>query len=731
MSVPSITDSYSLVTLPRIPDVKLNEKVSTPIINSTETSIVDLGISKSIISSYLLKPTPKLIWSYPLSPSTIIDCMDVYQEAQVKKYIIGLTERKKIRLLLINKFEKQQGEDNDDINTIEIKLNEKIYSVKFTEDGKLVNVIYQSGDIELYKIENDNFVKVEISNLPITKNNKNKNEVLVYSKFITSHDFKFENDLLLLISKNKKTSQFQYTLISLNNEKSFKISTTSITESSEKNCFCYNSGILYKLNIENKEISSYSISNLDKAIKTISIKNLIGNDGKKDESFSITSPSFDRLLISFKNSIYLINFKFESLLDKYEVNQDDEIFINQIIPTAGSTLRNCETFLIFSQLDKNLNNVDLKIANVNVGLNKLSECLGKSINHQSNQDEFKGLPNLINNSIDEENTKNIKQLKDTFAKLVKARDLKNVNNFEKSFILLVKNEKSDIKQVDFVAFDVDNDKNIDVNFIKKLLSLVFEFDASQNVKLVNDSFIPEVSLIYLLTHPCYPYEYTKGLLKLFNENNQSRLLRQSIITCTTISINELIGQFIHQTNLADIEDYQYEILNELIHRLLSEYSINEITNGFKNYIKSSNNENELNLNKVLNELIKLNSLDSLTLIQVIIDIGGLFNWSISIISELETFITYKLESLIENNFNLTLTNQALLNCKPKNSIANAKHDKNATINGNIISSKYHQQKQLNSILTISNNTDKKIYDDDDDFDFSKKLPKYSIEKLIL
>ena len=71
MSKPELYDQYMITTLPRTPDLELSDKVVVSTIKSIDTSIIDIGVSKSTISSHITKPTPKLLWSYSLNPTTI------------------------------------------------------------------------------------------------------------------------------------------------------------------------------------------------------------------------------------------------------------------------------------------------------------------------------------------------------------------------------------------------------------------------------------------------------------------------------------------------------------------------------------------------------------------------------------------------------------------------------------------------------------------------------------
>lgn len=703
---PSLSDLYSLVSLPRIADLDLSHQVVIPTISSINTTHIDIGISKSIISSYILKPTPKLVWSFPLSPSTIVECMDVQETDSngtgfIKNYVVGTTERKTNKVLIIRRH-------NDSADHFEIKLDSKVKGVKFSQCGKFVYAILSNGGIKLLKINEDSFEDVSLD-LKLKSGNE-----LVYHKFISNHEFKYNNDLLLTIESNERS--LVYKLTSLNYEKSFEIN--QFSHFAECQCiFTYQSGILYEFNIDKLDISSRSIIDF-KVLKSIKVDSIIDAPTKTINDYSIICPSVDRLLLSWKSKLYLINFKFQSLLDTY--TRADKIYIKQVVDVKGSSANTSSTFAVYLHYNARKKNTSLNIINVNTGINTLSECLGKSIVKKTN-DDFKGLTNVINDSFDKESTKVSKELKEIYDELVKLKTKKNINKWELIVVPYLKNEswisikKSFGKSTpthEFSVFEVEKDRIIDPAFISKVLSLIFDEQLD---------FIPEYTLIYLLTHPLFPYEHTKGLLTLFTQLDKPRLLRQAIITCPNLSIDEISLQ-LNNDNL--------DIFQDVITRLISEFSVNQITHQLNDILQSK--QNNLNLETILNNLIKLNNNQSWYLIQSIIDVGGLFNWSMNTVNNLIEIIEDKLTSIMANNYNLTLTNQAILINEPIRKLnKNKKAGKKPTDKSNNIIELNNeiQQQQLNSILSIQNNAGKKLKDEG--IEISKRIPNYSIEKLIL
>ncbi|KAK6458681.1 U3 small nucleolar RNA-associated protein 8 [Scheffersomyces xylosifermentans] len=742
---PSLTGSYPLSTLPRIPDLKLSEKVIIPTITSHEPNTIDVGISKSIISSYIIKPTPKLIWSYALSPSSIVDCMSVLELSTKKLYIVGVTERKKSKLLLIVRT--IGGETEESITeTVELKLEERVKGVEFYQEGKLIVVIYESGSVELIKNEDNKELLQSGIQLGTTSGKRTRGSPkLVFHQFINdivlNNNVGEENkDFIVLIFH--EDSHLVYKMISLNiqNSNIFEINSTKFACSDSNSVkIAYASGYLYQLNLASQEITSLPVLSF-KPEHTISVQALL--DGKSNiDEISFLAPSIDRLLLSVGNKIHLINFKFSCLLDTFEsrsssssATNPDNVLVSQVVRVKG-TGKATKSLAVYLYLKKKDNNVYLNVINIDVGLNTLNECLGKSIN-KSNEDKLLGLVDLANPNFESEVKNLAKQLKEVYNSLEEAKNLKDVNKWERVLIPYLKNEswdsikkslkgkkKTNDKVHKFKEFEVENDRAVDVNFISKVLHLIFELNDSKQVVFVDPEFVPEHTLIYLLTNPIFPVEFTRGLLKLFNESNLVTLLRQAIITCPNLTIHELLLQLVSAENDEDI-------FQDLINRLIGEFSIVDINRQFKELLQ--NEKSYFNLNDLLNRLLQVKSNNkSWYLIEIIIDVGGLFNWPSDTVDKLNELIESKVNALIGNSYNLTLTNQVLLLNEP---IAKKKKKSKKTVSksnaGDIISNNAQQQSQLDSILTV-NSASKNKHLDDSSIEISKKFPTYSVDRLVL
>lgn len=342
----SFIDYYPIITLPRVSDIPLPNKVVIPPITNINETIIDVGISKSNISSYIIKPSPRLIWSHPISPSCIIECMDSKDH---QEYIVGVTDRKVHKVIELTK----EGEQSK-----EFKIHKCVKSIKYL--GDRIVMIFQDGELmfinDINELENDS-----------SKSTKSKSE-LIYSNV---------GENIIIITKTK--DQFIYKVFDLQGN-----IVNELQERFEQSLFEYNDEFLYKS-------CNGVLSKMDLSLKVVK---------QWDIGIDITSMSVsneDRLIISNDQKIMLVNMRFETLLDTLDINED--IYIDNVIKITEPNGIN--TFGLFLKLNNKKNKTTLNITNINVGLNNLVNNLGKKFEKpQTKLVELKSLKNI--NDIDEE-----------------------------------------------------------------------------------------------------------------------------------------------------------------------------------------------------------------------------------------------------------------------------------------------------------------------------------------
>lgn len=715
MSKPDLYDQYMITSLPRTPDLQLSEKVVVPKISSIDNSIIDLGISKSIISSHITRPTPKLIWSHALNPTTLVDCMDVIVKDDVKYYICGLTDRKKSKLLLLETKRSVTEDGNTNYsasNEIELKVDNKVIGIKFMGTSELITVLYENGSVEQIK-----FIDNELSTSDNTFVNAKSKEKVVFNVFI--NDLKEEEELLLTVSEDFKNTTFR--LISINPIKSI-IQINSSSVPLVKNAqYCYISGILYQY--YNKQVASLPISNFTHT-KTISVSSIIDNE---EQIVSITAPAPDRILLGNASKLYLINFQFASLLSTFKSSSSsthpipDIVYINQVVQVKGNSANSSGSMAVYLNVKNKDNNVYLNVIDINVGLNKLNECLGKGLDKETL--EFHAIPDLFNTGTtititttgnDDVVTIDNEEIKEVFELLKQAKEAKDLNKWESILIPYLKNKKSwssiknsifkktkkTEKVYEFKEFEDNNDRVVDIKFIESVMDLIFTINPPE---FVNDGFVPEYTLMYLLTNPLFPIKFTPGLVQLFNDTGNTTLLRQAVNTCPGIPCRDLVLQLVYEVD--------NETLNDLVNRIVGEFSRYEIADTLKDVLQTSEAAELVDIIELISRMHKLPGLNSWYIIETLIDVNELFNWDMIDVDALNEIITQKIEALTVNSYNLTLTNQVLLHSEKK------------------ISKKSKDFTQLDNILTLANKDGgKKALDE---VDLQQKVPVYSVEKLEL
>lgn len=694
MSKPELYDQYMITTLPRTPDLELSDKVVVSTIKSIDTSIIDIGVSKSTISSHITKPTPKLLWSYSLNPTTVVECMDVLAKEDKKYYVCGLSDRKKFRLLLVETTRSITEDGNANYTTtneLELKLDRKPIGIKFMSP-EIITVLYVNGSVEEVGFSEN---ILQFSGVKYT-GTKSKDTV-VYSAFVND----LEDNLLLTVSTNSKSTI--YRLIAINSKNSIlEVNSHSVPGVSNTK-FCYSTGALYQY--ANKTIESLLITNF-KITNTVSVDGIINDE----EITSIVAPAPDRVLIGNSNMIYLINVKFASLLSSFKSSSSsshpipDKVFLNQVVPVKGNSTNSYISMAVYLNLKNKDNNVYLNVIDINVGMNKLSECLGKSLNKQ--KPGFHEIPELFNI---QDALPSSDEIQEVYLYLKDAKEAQDLNKWESILIPYLKNKKTwaEIKSLlraskkdkvyEFKEFDVDNDRVIDIGFIDSVLQLIFTEDP---LAFANEQFVPEYTLMYLLTNPLFPIRFTLGLIELFSVTGNTTLLRQAINTCPNIPCRDLLDQLVNEENK--------ETLLDLINRIIGEFSRKEITNTFKQLIQG----NAVDVVELISKLIGLPGNNNWYLVEILVDVNGLFNWDMGDIKALDEIISQKVEALTVNSYNLTLSHQVLLH--------NKRLSKKAKEKGST--------SHLDNLLTLTSHSTSAKFDDTPE-EANLKVPVYSVERV--
>lgn len=725
-AAPFLGETYTLTELPRIPGLPLHERVvvaeSQKLKSYEDTETIDLGISKLIISSYVLKPTPKLCWSYPLSPDTVVDSMDVAGDL----YVFGLTERKKHRLQLV------QRTSDESPSTVSIDLPKAACAVKLSSRNQIY-ILLQNGDLLVATHDTQDTLSINLAKTPTGfPTVGTRTSLVVYSCFIAQDLVLNKNELLFYIIGSKSSSAVTYRLLALDGSKSFEIYLSSSTKDHGGH-YSYIDGTLYHLDAKQRTLSARPLMKPHDITRQISLANILQESSTPDLC-SLHAVALDRLLLSAKSSVYLINFKFESLLSKHTNHSGNQVHLGFALPVKGNSQDSRHSFALYLNIEDQSKLCKLKLIHIDVGLNLLSESLGKALNTSYKPAKWNGVPALESDDLQKANKLNVDTMALVYKKLQKAQKDKKAKEFNKVALSFLKGSEQSSKASP--SYSKSGDVVVDHKYINLILALVFELDQEGSVQLLDEKFLPESTIGYLLTHPLYPRNYVKGLLILFSALGQPQLLKTAITSCKVMTIDELMVEF---TNLMEVvgeledgDEEELKIVSQLleliIDRLLQDFSSAQITSKMLEVFSSEHDTDTQKLERMLGVLTNMNTTNSWKLISAVIDVGGLFNWSQSTVAALSELINAKVETLAQNSFNLTLVNQAILSAEVKNMKKTKKPAAKVIDNIHEIS---NQRAQLDAILTISNNTTNKKLVVDDALELSKQVPVYSRERLIL
>ncbi|ODQ80642.1 hypothetical protein BABINDRAFT_125785, partial [Babjeviella inositovora NRRL Y-12698] len=645
--MPSLSDPYTITTLPRVADLHSSERAVICETADPQAHTLDIGLSGSIIGSYITRPSPKLVWSYALSPNTVVNALASHSAGR-KIFAVGLTERKKHTL----KFIAQQEEDASMVN---IETASRVVGIQFSADGKLAYTVLVSGEVSAYDMTGTAVWTLAAQNR------------VVYHKFV-------EDSGLLIVEVVGQKLQARLVALASGAEVSSHVIEAKYTES----LFAYSAGNLFRYS--KQTLTTYSLPSYQQT----HIVSLKGKISAEFTNVALLAPAPNRVLISDKTSVFLLNNKFDAVLATLALKSD--VRLMSCCAVAGASLKTSATHAIGTIAKRDTAYVVM--IPVDVGLGNLSESLGKGL-HTGGQ-VISGVPALVGGpKFDLAKSAKVQatEAKEIISELKKL----DVATWEAVVPYLKGAVWAKSQAPELSVFEAEKDRIVDANLILQIVTMIF--GPASNMKL-SRTFVPESTIIYLLTHPLFPVSYTAGLLGALAAH--PRLLRQALVTCPNLTCAEITSQ------LANDND---ELFGDAATRLQEEFSPVQITAA------------AVSLPNLEGIVQRAQTLNAWGIMPSLIDAGGLFGWSTELIDSLLADVDAQVRSLAESSQNLTLVNQALVLTTP------VKKKKKGT-NGSLVNvAEERQQEQLESILTL-NDTTRLVGD-------TRRVPLYSVEKLSL
>ncbi|ANB15789.1 Utp8p [Sugiyamaella lignohabitans] len=667
--MPHISEPFLLTGLPHTSKVKPSSVKASSAIWGKASSVC-LGISNSSITSYSLLPTPRLLWTHSLPPNSTVTALQVFKSQEDSLTVVGfgVYERKKHFVKFIEIDDKNSGDAVDKPAT-SFPVPGEVSGIKFSASGERVYVILKNSCVQLYALP------VEENNVKEIWSSKTKasRTLIHYSVIPPSGDGEGPEDgSVVLVSKREvgKKSMIEVRILALDSKGSYELITRDIEVSEEELKYglalAYYEGNLYRYSSREKKI--YVAPILNGGDPTTSIYSAIfsvPSDVSEESSSLISTPSLlaigRNLFLSDGKSVLLIDTQYHTTISQKTINEPLTSILGYV--ESSSTVIGVSTFGSSASASNNSTQSVIGI-NVDSGKGTLLESLGKGIGEEEDPWRLGYSDIFIKKNYNLREYSNV--IKDIIATaqdyaasiltgLSEYKDKSDIINFEHKAISFLKGKEWDeIDELTNESKEVfayeDKDRDVDREFIFELVDLVFDNSdisdpsSSSTLKLYPD-FVPQKLIIYLLTHPLFPTTELPGLLNVLSQ--YPRLLRQAIVTAPAVECFDLVEAL----SLADDE-----IFRDIVNRVLEEYGQEEIFESIKLKYGTGENKSKATLD-VVNRLIKLDV--GWQLIPCFVDVGGLFGWDYTVISDLYKSVTSQVEALVSSAEIMTLIDETL------------------------------------------------------------------------
>lgn len=667
--MPSLSQPFRLAVLPKIASLHnfSQKKTYIKVADSftPDSNSVLLGISGSSISKYVITPTPRLIFNVPIPSTHLVSAcnMGTYSETstvssdpqttadettdtaptstntveETKHYEIwcyALSANNKTHTLncLIREVDNNNTSITENNPQFNAKFKEQIINIEVDTKHKVIVVLFETGLVQFYDLQLKllNSINTPYRDIKIVK---------------TFEENGLEYMLLISDLKDQKVALQLYEVST--EEKKVKELTSSIIENFnlQDSLLCYQFGRIYRLFKDEIEVYSIPSLQLNSKVKIPFLSEI----EDKNCLISLKPIATNRVLLTVKNKIYLLDLLHKSILSEREVSHMKTF---QILKTAmnrdGSESKLTLALGISTKNGQNPTSA-LEIINIDVGSNSLKDSLGKSFLRRNNQIQGQ-LKNLFPEPKYELPSINFPEI------LGKLKNANSAEKFDETFFNLL-----NIKEEMFT----ENSRFLnDQRFLASVLDLIF-------TKIDYNKSCPR-SLMFLLTHPLFPKEKTIGLLTKVKSN--SRLFKQAIVTCPNLPLQELLQELFTIKNS--------ELVVDISMRILQDYTKDAIKEEIKKL-------DQVSVENFMNFIIKINNREAAVsdftmftpqifkLLSLILDSIGLFGLEESILIQLSSIIEKEVK-IAERNVELwNIMDAKMLSVKKSSSTAASKLAENS------------------------------------------------------
>lgn len=573
---PSFSDLYPILRLPRISDLGLSNRVCVASISGKglpqeNSKYFHLAISALSIATYVLVPSPKLVWSHSLSPSIKVNCLSVYHNSanQTAYFAAGLynSATKKHFLRVINRKDAVAEEaSNSEETTVDTEVDLELCEISFSKSGTHIYLFFLNGDVQARFF---NGAVGDSSGRFI----KNKGKVL-FHRYIGHIDSQGlttinNNDGFYLCVRSIK-DRVVSSLYLLNGGEIAELHSSLLNEKPDSALFTYSAGTLYALSTDKKNLALYTILSGHKAesmdlgplFQLVAQRN--GLDQIKGDLISILSPSGNRILLNIYDSIFLLNTKFETVLSDYKLlvspthEKGSPVGILLKVPEVKGTSERTLSTSLNMLIRETDNNTSVYNVAVDVGTNSLAESLQKGLHLYCRKHGLKlklsqelVLKPLVtpqtfaSGELGSENPEDTRRAKALLKSLSSLAAKNKSAEFDLQFLNYVKQKEASIDKVKslykvadlldlehkYYGSDAETNKIYDfvlkgkhslklsTNLFDEIMKLIFSVNESEDgafsYSLKSKKFLPKFSVIYLVNSSLFSPAYSDGLLRKF------------------------------------------------------------------------------------------------------------------------------------------------------------------------------------------------------------------------
>ncbi|CEP60315.1 Utp8p LALA0_S01e07888g [Lachancea lanzarotensis] len=602
----TLSQPFRLAVLPKI--ASLNNYSSQanllPVADNLvpSTNYITVGISGSAISQFVVNPTPKAVYSLPISSISTVTACDVTESAAgTEVWCYALQANKSFTIHCVEKptssapaTDSHFGETH---TSNKIVVADLVVSVKVMKSIRAVMVVLRSGLVHFY----DFSLRLQFSY------DSSDKEVQFVQHFSNE-----SNESFVFLLSNLEGGKTSFKLLKVGSNLTLPVKELSAIILED---FClkdskifYEFGNVYRL--RGASIDIYSLPYFQH-IHTVSLPFL-----KKSTETSFKPISKNRALLTSDNHIFLLDLLHNAILSQRELAhlKTFQILGTAVIP--GNSETSNETMAIGVSIKHGSNSTSsLDIINIDVGTGTLKDSLGKGFSLRSSTDRH--VQPLIDDmdGVETHEYDYDQILKD----LQKAKG--SIDKFDASFF-----KKLGIKK----DYYTDSDRFInDQDFLHDVVSVIYKDFVSEYPK----------ALPYLLTHPLFPKSHTPGILQKLKDH--PRLFKQAIVTCPSLPLDDLLQELFTVINdelcldlsLRILQDFNKETIKEAI-KTKSKVDVN----NFIEFVMDENTDDDRIKNKP--RLFQL--------LGLILDTVGLFALTENTLGKLSSYIDCQLNVVKQN-----------------------------------------------------------------------------------